>query len=398
MTTCYSCTKGFSLLNSEKSCDECRLSFCKGCLPGNIHLDRLGRDGKVCSRCFKKLTNKIRDRSPPSALIRRLDLMKTPHSSTTIIYKDSPSDTKMAKLRRGLSLEDQQIVNRLQRLHEERVSLKKRRCSQPVEQQPCDDEIAQRLAKLRGQEGTQSSSKASSTPVQEPDKRTDVEKEEGLIQEAKDRIRLEANKPDPDAEIASRLAKLRGENAQKNDKEENEVKEFIKTSGDEEMEIDSSDVTATDIQEMAKKLSKEAQDGLKDLSEDPEISKKMNDMALDPQVDDTESDDVIRQILDEAALEKKLGHLGPLPAFEDDDDLEEGKTAILRSTQFAGRSVQKQLNTGEEFPWCVICNEDASLRCPQCESDLYCSRCFRECHNELMDEVHQPQKFASKAN
>ncbi|KOS21577.1 Zinc finger FYVE domain-containing protein 19 [Escovopsis weberi] len=30
--------------------------------------------------------------------------------------------------------------------------------------------------------------------------------------------------------------------------------------------------------------------------------------------------------------------------------------------------------------WCVVCLEDATLRCPACDGDMYCARCWREMH------------------
>jgi hypothetical protein len=45
-----------------------------------------------------------------------------------------------------------------------------------------------------------------------------------------------------------------------------------------------------------------------------------------------------------------------------------------------------------ELPWCVICNEDASLRCVDCDGDLYCRRCFAECHSEF-DMKHTSKPF-----
>lgn len=35
----------------------------------------------------------------------------------------------------------------------------------------------------------------------------------------------------------------------------------------------------------------------------------------------------------------------------------------------------------EEFPWCVLCNDDAKCRCLDCD-DLYCNKCNVEIHKE----------------
>ncbi|KAL1123223.1 hypothetical protein AAG570_002310 [Ranatra chinensis] len=51
-----------------------------------------------------------------------------------------------------------------------------------------------------------------------------------------------------------------------------------------------------------------------------------------------------------------------------------------------------QEDDADELPWCVICNEDAALRCLGCSRDLYCQRCFKEFHDEE-DEMHLSEAY-----
>nr|ACO12928.1 Zinc finger FYVE domain-containing protein 19 [Lepeophtheirus salmonis] len=259
---------------------------------------------------------------------------------------------------------------------------------------PREDEIAERLAKLRGR---------TNNPVhdnfQQADTRSSVQKEDDMIREAQDKIRLDGLMSDPDEEIMSRLAKLRGNctedsNIIKGAADNTEYSNIIKAATV-EMECD----TKESIDEIMKKTEKDAREGVKDIATDKELSKKIKDIHLskettsspmddiEQQNEENESKKVLQQILDEVAIEEKLGQIEELPTPDGDP--------ITIMNKYTQRQIQKQINEEEsECPWCVICNEDASIRCIGCESDLYCPRCFKECHDDFDAHDHKTTKFA----
>ncbi|XP_033150167.1 abscission/NoCut checkpoint regulator [Drosophila busckii] len=50
----------------------------------------------------------------------------------------------------------------------------------------------------------------------------------------------------------------------------------------------------------------------------------------------------------------------------------------------------------EELPWCNICNEDAVIRCHGCDGELFCSQCYRECHDDDDEyRVHAKEKYTA---
>ena len=50
----------------------------------------------------------------------------------------------------------------------------------------------------------------------------------------------------------------------------------------------------------------------------------------------------------------------------------------------------------DDLPWCCICNADATLRCFDCDNDLYCTRCFSEGHEQFGLFDHQYMPFESQ--
>merc|ERR1712226_1288554 len=87
--------------------------------------------------------------------------------------------------------------------------------------------------------------------------------------------------------------------------------------------------------------------------------------------------------------------------MEDNSDMED---AVLRQT-LAEQKLEERLGVGEvvpspssapepeELPWCVICNEDAAVRCRGCGGDLYCAACYREFHVDEDPKEHGTTRF-----
>lgn len=48
----------------------------------------------------------------------------------------------------------------------------------------------------------------------------------------------------------------------------------------------------------------------------------------------------------------------------------------------------------EELPWCIICNEDAVIRCIGCDGDLFCSNCYKVCHDDEDFRNHKAQTYS----
>lgn len=57
----------------------------------------------------------------------------------------------------------------------------------------------------------------------------------------------------------------------------------------------------------------------------------------------------------------------------------------------------KGTKTLDELPFCEICNEDASLRCLECEN-LFCVNCFKEFHDEEEYKTHQTKPYQAPKN
>ena len=93
--------------------------------------------------------------------------------------------------------------------------------------------------------------------------------------------------------------------------------------------------------------------------------------------DEEATDNVLMKILAEAKLEERMSPLDP----------------GCSDTRVTERSEGRGELEPEELPWCVICNDDASVRCQDCGGDLYCGQCYQELHRDREERGHRTLRY-----
>lgn len=368
---CYSCSSEFGFLKKEVGCDICGFSFCSRCCKKQEVPSKQGNLIKqlVCNKCYNNLTSdqvKMSRASPPLAHKKRMAALNKRSFSM-----DSGSHIPT------FSEKDKEIAVRLQRLKRDKIK----------DTLPSEDDIAERLARLKGIEP----SKYKAPPIEvyrPPDMRTCVEQTVDLMKQMELEAELDSRLVKPEDEIAARLARLRDEDPEK-------MKDTKKASPDidlskfqshhepaEEMDIDKSHVQ---WQKDHASTSEIAFKDVQSLMEDPEYQKLMLDIEKKrgneeegcEEDDEEEANKLVEKLLATDDVEQ-------LDSLNEDID----QDSISKNDK----------DTTEEFPWCIICTEDAKIRCFDCDSDIYCLRCFKECHDSLEITDHKTCPYLPEKN
>ncbi|XP_050048050.1 abscission/NoCut checkpoint regulator isoform X1 [Dermacentor andersoni] len=371
--SCTGCSSKFGLLTREHSCPNCQFSYCAKCLKSSVLVPKLGKQHKVCRTCFETLSrttaSKTEEREAPAALQKRMDALN----------KQQQADHSASR-GGGSALQIEEIESRLKKLRQDSKDVI-----------PIHADIEERLAKLK--EVDVSYYRQAPITVYA----TDAEKASSLFAEvmhkvAIDRRRAQVIKATTD-EMEQRLERLRGLSRDSMDSNLQDTKDNTSSDaagvplattaptelhrstqgvsdGKEDQPIDE---VARLISEELKAAAESAKKGLEELQKDKELmrelgqiktkktgKKKAEDGGSDSD-DSTEADAVVAKVLEQAKLEEleELQELG----------LDQGG------------------EEAEELPWCVICNEDATLRCHGCSNDLYCRRCYKEFHDSEPHET-----------
>jgi hypothetical protein len=105
--------------------------------------------------------------------------------------------------------------------------------------------------------------------------------------------------------------------------------------------------------------------------------------------------------LAEQQLESRLR--GSREKAESKEEVDEEEEEVVRSlpivlTLPSSQASRRQmsLEEPEQLSWCVICNADAALRCAGCSGDLYCKRCYAECHEDENPTEHRTSVHSTK--
>jgi len=208
--SCHGCGETFGFLKKEHGCSKCGFSYCKKCLRFKITDENSRKTLLVCHGCHTKSvdSSNTNEESNKAKIEKSVGIMKAFHNLQSLENPDPPpiilyredSNTRLGRLKRGLSVEDQKIVERLEGLRQTDFNINPhRRKSDNPEQ-----EVASRLARLRGEDPECPTSSSNSLSKKAPETEAD------LMQRLQGEVNLdEKHKISMVADIEDRLARLR---------------------------------------------------------------------------------------------------------------------------------------------------------------------------------------------
>ncbi|XP_068109482.1 abscission/NoCut checkpoint regulator [Hyperolius riggenbachi] len=425
---CFGCASKFTIFKKECGCKSCGHAFCAGCLGFTAILPAYGNaKQKVCKKCHESISrgdqrNNSSKWSPPENYKKRVAALEAKQSQQRVVQMGPGVSQGGTDKYQGWSPEDRAIAARLDKLKQEskpravpsiaeiesRVEALRKDTQKPV---PSVQEMEDRLAMLQGRVPP---SKAARPSHQPPDTRTQTEKVDHMLTQLRDEVAIdeqwnpEAQSQDFSVQPINNLNITDGVDSQ------------ISFNGEldaEQLEREKEKI----LREAAAELQEEntRQDKILDIAKrlaivqgkDPD-KVTVENIKLPDSDEETEEEGIqriLKQLAEENALDEASGY-NILPeqrtAVDGSRGLQAGKKqpssqgaskCKVPAQKLPTRSITvkaKEADSDEdELPWCCICNEDAVLRCHDCDDDLYCKRCFREGHDEFDRKEHQTSAY-----
>ncbi|KAK3736880.1 hypothetical protein RRG08_000627 [Elysia crispata] len=473
---CYGCGAEFGMFKKEHGCKNCGFAFCSKCLnEKSVPVPKKNNTKhRVCHKCFRILKGELpanagqQSYDLPEAYLKRMAALKEKESASpgnysggAAIQKGSSGGAtqKIPSHLSRLNKEDRDIAMRLEKLKEDRkVTVS-------------DTDLNARLAQLKGQTYNPEKKPVAYQP---PDRRTQIEQVDDLLEQLCEEVEIDSLRPDPVKDVEARLAHLKyGANGEKpavdlnntnqQDKSRNTsmadagnndlgkmdkmgafAKPYSKNIHTNTHRADNKDeVSLEDMQQLivqtANELEADAQRQVAGLYQDQQLMEKLREIQAqrqqeenwngtaetsnssglatqlantlsqeqddsDEENEDVEANKVLQRFLEEAKLDEKAKQDGV--EVKESNSLRKGKKKRQGDHNFEGLKSSKlkpptaedfasdsDYDDSDELPYCCICTEDASMRCRDCDFDLYCARCFRESHQEMEITDHRTTSY-----
>ncbi|XP_025103686.1 abscission/NoCut checkpoint regulator-like isoform X2 [Pomacea canaliculata] len=411
---CYGCGTGFSLFKKEHGCKNCGFAFCSNCLTKKIALPKDNTKHRVCNKCFDILSGKTvaedpQRFSPPEAFKKRVAALqeREAQNEKPSVKSFKPQHSKYM----GLSKADREIAERLDKLRES-----------PNEQKVTDEELIQGLARLRGESPATAS--ANSKPMEQVD---------DLLDEIASEVEIDSHRQDPVQYVENRLARLRKEESGAAQDEQNNLdrndktpkKSFVKNidvkpnsskKPDGGLSADDGKVDFEAVHAFmaaaALEMEDEAHKALEGMQSDKQLMEQLAQLkqrrkekgensgnieeqqSLESNIENTEIDEdsdneeaavkhILQQFTEEVTLDEKVGNLLAKNLKGTHKSKYDSGSKMGRKEENTKDGNDDSCEDPDELPYCCICTEDASIRCRDCDMDLYCAQCFRDGHKEL---------------
>ncbi|XP_036319430.1 abscission/NoCut checkpoint regulator [Rhagoletis pomonella] len=350
--SCFGCGKRYGLFTKEHGCPNCGYSYCLKCLKRPMPVPRHG--GKVlnvCLICYDKLsklqpTEKVVDIDAlPGVLVTKSTAKRSTDplvvAAAALLEDDPPPDlgevlAPIASSTSAASVTHSNTVDADIDGNLDNVISKRLKDLKTIENSGTDDEIRARLGNLNGMPHKDYSKK---DLLLSTDERTDQQKMHDLLEqfmgETQIDKKVENERDDAISDIERRLRALR----------EHPVDDALRSNLG--------------------------------------TGQKGNSPDTNTPSDNEDDETVLKAVMEKYLTDARL----PAPPT----DLETELAASVPPPPDGTRP-----SDFEELPWCNICNEDAAYRCKGCDGELFCTQCFRECHDDD-EEYRAHEKMAYSA-